>query len=91
MINVWSIIVNAVFSMLEFLLGLLPAVNTTVTTNIATTVGDLKTKLAVVDSIFPISTFFSVLGFIVIIESALWLYKFILWIGSNLSAGFIKK
>jgi hypothetical protein len=87
---IWNWIIDTVFEILYYLIGVLPDINSTINNNINNFLAEYKSIVAPLNYIFPVDTFFTVFGFILAIESIIFSYKFVLWISAHISAGFVK-
>jgi hypothetical protein len=89
--NIWLYIIDAIFNILNIIINFLPDVDTNIVSFINGSIDTLKGYLIPLSYIIPVYTLFTLLGFILLIESGIFLFKISLWVGSNITAGFIKK
>lgn len=82
-------VATAIYAMLSILLLLFPSANPTTVSSITSSVTTFRSYMAGANWIFPVDTFFTVLGLIIAIESSWLLYKLIRWLVGILSLKFI--
>lgn len=79
-----------IFFVLNGFLSLLPLSDSAITTGISSQLTSFRSNIAVINWLFPVDTFFSLLGMVFAVESLYFSYKAIRWVIGAISFGFIK-
>lgn len=87
-------IVQAIFTfaaqLLAVIVSLFPQADSSTVTSITNSTDSFRSYISAANWIFPVDTFFTVLGIFILIESAWFGWKFIRWILSIISVGILK-
>lgn len=86
----FSMIASAVTSILSIFVNFFPAVDPEVVDLITLRLTDFRETLASANWIFPVGEFFTILSAVFVIEALYWVFKFIRYLLSNISLGFLK-
>lgn len=84
-------IITVIVSILAIFISIFPNANQTIITNITYYSTSFRLLMSAVDWIIPVSTLFTLFGYIFIIEFSLLTFKTIKYLASTVSGGLIKK
>jgi len=86
----YQYIIHGVKTIIIKILELLPNADINIINYISSNLTVFKGYLAQVDFVLPIGSLFTVLGFMITIETIIFGYKVVTWVATHLTGGFIK-